>query len=229
MENTLCGVPNCDHPAFSRGWCRSHYSRWYQTGDVQADKPLRSYGAQGCRVEGCDRKHHSQGLCAMHWHRLDRGQDLGDGTARKRLAGGRVQLLRDLAEPGTDDCIRPLGNTASATNTKIDGVNYAGATALWRLVKGDPGDLLVLHTCGNGGSGCLNIQHLYLGTHAQNMLDKCADGHAARKLTPGAVKAIRQRAAAGDTLADIAQDFMTSPTNVSRIVSRQIWRWVSDD
>lgn len=35
-----------------RGWCESHYERWYRTGDVQADKPLRVQGAGCIRDDG---------------------------------------------------------------------------------------------------------------------------------------------------------------------------------
>jgi len=36
-------VPSCDRHATARGWCQSHYVRWWSTGDVQASAPLRRY------------------------------------------------------------------------------------------------------------------------------------------------------------------------------------------
>jgi hypothetical protein len=42
-----CAVPACERKTYVRGWCRSHYQRWWKTGDVQADLPLR--GDRGSR------------------------------------------------------------------------------------------------------------------------------------------------------------------------------------
>lgn len=40
---TTCAVPSCDHPADTKGLCKTHYWRLWATGDVQADKPIRGY------------------------------------------------------------------------------------------------------------------------------------------------------------------------------------------
>lgn len=37
----LCSVATCTKPAHARGWCRTHYNRWWKHGDVQADNPPR--------------------------------------------------------------------------------------------------------------------------------------------------------------------------------------------
>lgn len=41
-EMTTCVVNDCDRPVTRRGWCGSHYQRWWVHGDVQADVPLRA-------------------------------------------------------------------------------------------------------------------------------------------------------------------------------------------
>lgn len=35
-----CSVDGCGRVASKRGWCYSHYSRWYRRGDVGADAPM---------------------------------------------------------------------------------------------------------------------------------------------------------------------------------------------
>jgi len=40
----------------------------------------------------------------------------------------------------------------------------------WMQNYGNPGKLFVLHTCDN--PICINLEHLFLGTNADNMLDK---------------------------------------------------------
>src|SRR5215216_2856913 len=43
MPSDSCSIPSCVRPAKTRTWCQAHYMRWYLTGDVQADVPLRRY------------------------------------------------------------------------------------------------------------------------------------------------------------------------------------------
>lgn len=35
-----CKVKTCDRPAKTRGWCRTHYMRWYKSGDVRENDPI---------------------------------------------------------------------------------------------------------------------------------------------------------------------------------------------
>lgn len=39
MPERTCSVSGCDSPAYVRGWCRPHYSRWLRTGDPIDRRP----------------------------------------------------------------------------------------------------------------------------------------------------------------------------------------------
>ena len=42
MPNTACTVPDCERPAYIRGWCRAHYARWQRHGDPTAGRAPRN-------------------------------------------------------------------------------------------------------------------------------------------------------------------------------------------
>lgn len=57
----------------------------------------------------------------------------------------------------------------------------AHAREAWEIYEGPiPPGMHVLHRCDNGPGGCVRREHLFLGTHAENMADKVAKGRHAR-------------------------------------------------
>ncbi len=92
----------------------------------------------------------------------------------------------------------------------------------------------VCHHCDN--PPCCNPAHLYAGDAAQNAADKVARGRQQRLrgtdnprsvLTEADVRAIRARAAAGESTATIATDHGITRVMVGRIVRRQNWQHVA--
>lgn len=91
---------------------------------------------------------------------------------------------------------------------------------VWILVHGEiPRGMHVLHRCDN--ARCVNPDHLYLGTHTDNMLDR-ADRRRTRrqKLTHADVAAIRAMRQAGHTCQAIADKYGISNGHVSAVARR---------
>lgn len=92
-------------------------------------------------------------------------------------------------------------------------------------------DQLALHKCDN--KLCVNPDHLYAGTHQENMDDAnerkrrvCGEKHHSSKLTADDVSAIRKRLANGETQIAIAKEYGIHQSTVYEIKSEKIWRHI---
>ncbi len=96
----------------------------------------------------------------------------------------------------------------------------------------------VLHSCDN--PSCANIQHLHLGTHADNMLEKVARGRCGirpvgamhkrpmAKITEKEAREIKALLGRGYRQSDVARDYKVSRNIVSDIALGKTWAWVDD-
>lgn len=86
----LCTVDGCPKPVFenrpSKGWCTTHYTRWYRHGDVHH---LEKHPRGGvCKVPECSFPAQSRGLCAGHYTRSLRGMPIEEKPLRRRADPG---------------------------------------------------------------------------------------------------------------------------------------------
>jgi len=96
-----------------------------------------------------------------------------------------------------------------------------------------PDGLWVLHQCDN--PGCINTDHLWLGTHSDNIADMVAKGRANRpqghrnpsvKVTASTVRLIRAMAEQGIERKLIAARVGLSKSQVRGIVNGHKWAWL---
>jgi len=113
---------------------------------------------------------------------------------------------------------------------KVNGVYRGAHRVAWILANGPiPDNALVLHRC--DVHHCVRHDHLFVGTHADNMADRNAKGRQARgervggaRLSGSAVAAIRDAHASGAiTQAALAAKYGCSPSHVSSIVRGRVW------
>jgi len=95
-----------------------------------------------------------------------------------KRGNGAFRALVEASARATDDgCIN--AGTKSRPRIRYGGRDMNASRAVWCIANGDPGELKVLHRCGN--DQCLNIRCLYLGTTSDNandtvLMDRCGNG-----------------------------------------------------
>lgn len=103
----------------------------------------------------------------------------------------------------------------------------------WELAHGPiPDGLYVLHRCDN--PKCVNVAHLFLGTHADNMADKVAKRRHSfgahrpcAKLTDDNIRAIRLRYSGGGiTQQALADEYGVAISQINWAVNRLSWKHV---
>lgn len=115
-----------------------------------------------------------------------------------------------------------------------------------------PEGLHVLHRCDN--PACVRVDHLFLGTHQDNMADRSAKGrqprgsahseairrrfaatpeiiprgssHQNAKLDEQSVTEMRSKAASGARQCDLAREYRVSKRAVAMILARETWRHI---
>lgn len=98
----------------------------------------------------------------------------------------------------------------------------------WIIANGPPPDgMFVCHRCDN--PKCVRVDHLFLGTNADNIADRTAKGRQAKgersggaRLNPDLVRAIRARSKV-DTYAVLAEKFGVSRNAVKYVVTGMSW------
>lgn len=83
----------------------------------------------------------------------------------------------------------------------------------------------VLHSCDY--PPCVNPRHLREGDDSDNMRDMYSRARGGRqRLTPEAVRAIRERAALGEKHTSLAAEHGCAVSTINMAVERRTWGWV---
>lgn len=127
-----------------------------------------------CSIAGCARKHYAHRLCNLHYQRqykygsLELQRPQGNTPFAQRLkscvrkANGCIEWVGGRTGYG-------YGQLKEGRRTRL------AHRVAWELRYGlIPTELCVLHRCDN--PACVNVQHLFVGTHKDNTADMIAKG-----------------------------------------------------
>lgn len=100
------------------------------------------------------------------------------------------------------------------------------------FIKEIPDGMFVCHRCDN--RKCVNPDHLFLGTNAENMADMSAKGRSPRGDRSGKavlsnedVKSIKAMLGCGKRIVDIARQFRVNASSISNIKSGRNWSHIT--
>lgn len=155
-----CSIEGCENPVKSRGWCRTHYMRWYHTGDPLLLKGGRwdGYVRPTCLVGDCGAPAHGLGLCTIHGPRQKRHGDPIAGR-RREVSGTPDKRFDQLREINADGCWLCQAASTTAGYGQFhpgdrDGWIYWHQWAYERYVGPIPEGLEIDHVCHNRDFSC---------------------------------------------------------------------------
>lgn len=137
-----------------------------------------------------------------------------------------AKLLEHFCEPVTESgCLLWTGAATSKGygQLQLDNTKWTAHRLSWVLANGPISDgLLVLHHCDT--PLCFRPEHLYLGNHSNNAIDRCNRGRSRNSVvTPDVVLRVREDCLHLPTNA-VAAKYGLKPAHVSCIKHRYLWK-----
>lgn len=224
MTDSTCTIDGCERKTYFKGKCHGHYVR------VGRPKP------RACSIEGCEKRARCQELCDMHYTRMRR-----HGEPTKLLNADRnLDVAQRLEHAGwtvtSAGCWEFSGSKRHgygqiALRGRRSEVASRAAYMAWVGAIGE--GLYVCHRCDN--PACINPQHLFLGTHDENMEDcksKERHQHGERQwmaiLTEADCQSIRELYHSGaHTQRQLGRQYGVAQSTISAVVRRVNWKHVA--
>jgi hypothetical protein len=138
----------------------------------------------------------------------------------------KSNFLKKFIQTSSNDCWGWTGAKFKKNGYGAFGINYkmklAHRVSYEIFIEQIPTDLCVLHKCDN--PLCVNPNHLFLGTHRDNMQDMVKKSRQGRKLTKDEIKEIKKSSL---TQQLIASKFNVSQSLISFIKNNKQWKYIN--
>lgn len=190
-----------------------------------------------CSVNGCVNKHSAKGFCNLHYQRFIRNIPM-EGNSKKDLL---IRIIGKVVINESSGCWEWIG--AISGGDRREKYKYGCMTinkkqkrvhrVLYEYLTGITiGNKLLCHKCDN--TICVNPDHLFIGTHKDNMRDMIAknrDYHPKgennhSKLKEWQVLEIRRRYAHDESFDMITKDYPVVKSTIQNIIYRKKWRGI---
>lgn len=183
-----------------------------------------------CAVAGCDISSYCKGFCEPHYRRFKKygdplgrnpGRVYGDYNDEQRLLTYGWDITNDGCwEIKSSRTIHGYGRVRNSSNKQE--ITSRMAYRVW--VGPIPDGMLVLHSCDN--PPCINPEHLRIGTHFENSMDRSYRGRTGSRLSREDVIEIRRRLDNGETLVELGADYGVHFATISAIKTGITWKWL---
>ena len=156
-------------------------------------------------------------------------------TREIKVVPGMLESFDSLTMPGENGCVIWAGSYFNSGYGQfcVDRESLLAHRVAYTLKVGEiPDGMLVLHTCHN--TRCVEIEHLIVGTHADNMAMMVAAGRSKgrggkRKMDARRVQVLRRlRTQFGWAYARLGDYFGITAAYARAIYNRHVWLTASD-
>lgn len=226
------GGKRCIRPNQGRGLCSVHY------GNLRRHGHPRSGLLKQCPViedgKVCLKKSKNHGMCQNHYYRWKMyGDPLYQETPKRKFKMSDDEFkvwFFGSAKKTPSGCWLWTKGTGQMGYGKVSFLGETEYThrVAWILTHEDiPDSQQVNHHCDT--PRCINPEHLYLGTQAENSADmvrrhrNAGKGKGVRKLSNEDVLDIKNRLSAGEHPKSIAEDYPVHVASIHNIKKRKTW------